>query len=34
MSVFLDVIEWFDQTGQKILHRIPKEGSAETKFGS
>jgi membrane protease subunit (stomatin/prohibitin family) len=34
MSEFLSVIEWFDQTGQKILHRIPKEGSAETKFGS
>ncbi len=34
MSEFLSVIEWFDQTGQEILHRIPPEGSAETKFGS
>jgi membrane protease subunit (stomatin/prohibitin family) len=34
MSEFLSVIEWFDQTGQEILHRIPQEGSAETKFGS
>ncbi len=34
MSEFLSVIEWFDQTGQEIIHRIPQEGSAETKFGS
>jgi len=31
---FLDVIEYFDQTGQELVHRIPEEGSAETKFGS
>jgi membrane protease subunit (stomatin/prohibitin family) len=34
MSEFLSVIEWFDQTGQEIVHRIPQEGSADTKFGS
>ncbi len=34
MSEFLSVIEWFDQTGHEIVHRIPQEGSAETKFGS
>ncbi len=34
MSEFLSVIEWFDQTGQEVLHRIPQKGSAETKFGS
>ncbi len=34
MSEFLSVIEWFDQTGQEIIHRIPQKGSAETKFGS
>ncbi len=34
MTEFLSVIEWFDQTGQEIVHRIPEEGSAETKFGS
>ena len=34
MSEFLSVIEWFDQTGQEIIHRIPQEGSADTKFGS
>jgi len=31
---FLDVIEWFDQTGEQIVHRIPESGSAETKYGS
>jgi membrane protease subunit (stomatin/prohibitin family) len=34
MSEFLSVIEWFDQTGKEIVHRIPQEGSADTKFGS
>jgi membrane protease subunit (stomatin/prohibitin family) len=34
MSEFLSVIEWFDQTGQEIIHRIPQDGSADTKFGS
>lgn len=34
MTEFLSVIEWFDQTGQEIVHRIPQDGSAETKFGS
>jgi len=34
MSEFLSVIEWFDESGQEIIHRIPQEGSAETKFGS
>jgi len=34
MTEFLSVIEWFDQTGKEIIHRIPQEGSADTKFGS
>ena len=34
MSEFLSVIEWFDESGQEIVHRIPQHGSAETKFGS
>jgi len=34
MSEFLDVIEWFDPSGNEIAHRIPEGGSAETKFGS
>jgi membrane protease subunit (stomatin/prohibitin family) len=34
MANFLDIIEWFDDTGEEIVHRIPESGSAETKYGS
>jgi membrane protease subunit (stomatin/prohibitin family) len=34
MAVFLEVVEWFDQTGQIMMHRIPEEGSAEIKMGA
>ena len=30
----LEVIEWFDQTGEELVHRVPEEGSAETTYGS
>ena len=30
----LDIIEYFDETGEEIVHRIPESGSAETKVGS
>jgi len=30
----LDVIEYFDETGEEIVHRIPEHGSAETRYGS
>ncbi len=32
--VFLEVLEWFDETGQELLHRLPEKGSGEIKFGA
>jgi membrane protease subunit (stomatin/prohibitin family) len=32
--VFLEVIEWFDETGLELVHRIPEKGSGEIKFGA
>jgi len=32
--IFLEILEWFDKTGQEILHRIPEAGSGEIKFGA
>ncbi len=34
MSQFLEVIEWFDQTGDTIVSRVPEEGSGEIKMGA
>ncbi len=33
-AVFLEAIEWFDETGQEMLHRLPEHGSGEIKFGA
>lgn len=32
--VFLENLEWFDETGQELVHRLPEEGSAEIKYGA
>lgn len=32
--VFLEIIEWFDQTGKEIVHRIPESGSGDIKYGA
>ena len=32
--IFLENIEWFDDTGQELVHRIPEQGSGEIKYGA
>ncbi|MEE4357019.1 MAG: SPFH domain-containing protein [Desulfococcaceae bacterium] len=32
--LFLENIEWFDESGKELLHRIPEKGSAEIKYGA
>jgi len=32
--IFLEVIEWFDDTGKELVHRIPEQGSGEIKYGA
>ena len=34
MSQFMEVIEWFDETGQEMAHRYPEKGSGEIKMGA
>ena len=32
--VFLEVLEWFDDTGRELVHRLPEQGSGEIKYGA
>ncbi|MDA8137299.1 MAG: SPFH domain-containing protein [Desulfobacteraceae bacterium] len=32
--IFLENLEWFDETGKELVHRLPPEGSAEIKYGA
>ena len=32
--VFLENLEWFDDTGSQLVQRIPEEGSGEIKYGA
>jgi membrane protease subunit (stomatin/prohibitin family) len=32
--VYLEVIEWFDESGKQMVQRIPQEGSGEIKWGA
>ncbi len=32
--IFLEVIEWVDQSGNELVHRIPETGSGEIKYGA
>ena len=33
-AIFLEIIEWFDETGKEIVHRIPEKGSGDIKYGA
>ena len=32
--VFLENLEWFDDTGNELVHRLPQNGSGEIKYGA
>lgn len=33
-GVFLENIEWFDQTGSELIQKLPEQGSGEIKYGA
>ena len=32
--IFLENLEWFDETGKGLVHRLPEKGSGEIKWGA
>jgi len=32
--ILLEALEWFDESGKELLHRLPEAGSGEIKFGA
>ena len=32
--VFLENLEWFDESGKELVHRLPEQGSGEIKYGA
>ena len=32
--ILLEALEWFDESGKELLHRLPEQGSGEIKFGA
>ncbi len=32
--IFLENLEWFDESGHELVHRLPEQGSGEIKYGA